>query len=118
MRIFNILPIRRPPKTFPLDREDELDDATVTIYYLREEFLEAIPRCEGGRSVHLEQLREVLIVVYGSGGHRVTSLAEITFGMLTPFASSCMHIACIRLSMYVSRKSGGSSSGLDLTIRD
>ena len=43
-----------------------MDGTIVTIYYLREEFLEAIPRRDGGASAHSEQLREVLIVVYGS----------------------------------------------------
>jgi hypothetical protein len=38
----NILPIRRPPITFSLDREDTLDDTITTTYYLCEEFLKAI----------------------------------------------------------------------------
>jgi hypothetical protein len=38
----NILPIRRPPKTFSLDREDTLDDTIITTYYLLEEFLKAV----------------------------------------------------------------------------
>ena len=38
----NILPIRRPPKTFSRDREDTLEDTIITTYYLCEEFLEAI----------------------------------------------------------------------------
>jgi hypothetical protein len=37
----NILPIRRPPKTFSLDREDTLEDTITTTYYLCEEFLKA-----------------------------------------------------------------------------
>jgi hypothetical protein len=37
----NILPIRRPPKTFSLDREDTVEDTIITTYYLCEEFLKA-----------------------------------------------------------------------------
>jgi hypothetical protein len=40
IRTNNILPIRRPPKTFP-DREDELEDTITTTYCLCEEFLKA-----------------------------------------------------------------------------
>jgi hypothetical protein len=40
--LINILPIRRPPKTFSLDREDTLDDTITTTYYLCDEFLKAI----------------------------------------------------------------------------
>jgi hypothetical protein len=38
----NILPIRRPPKTFSLDQEDTLEDTITTTYYLCEELLKAI----------------------------------------------------------------------------
>jgi hypothetical protein len=41
MLVKNILPIRRLPKTFSLDREDTLEDTITTTYYLCEEFLKA-----------------------------------------------------------------------------
>jgi hypothetical protein len=41
MSVKNSLPIRRPPKTFSLDREDTMDDTITTTYYLCEEFLKA-----------------------------------------------------------------------------
>jgi hypothetical protein len=41
IRIVNILQIRRPPKTFSLYREDEMDDTMIVIYCLCEEVLEA-----------------------------------------------------------------------------
>jgi hypothetical protein len=37
----NILPVGRPPKTFP-DREDIMDDTIITTYYLCDEFLKAV----------------------------------------------------------------------------
>ncbi len=43
IRTNNILPIRRPTKTFP-DREDELEDTITTIYCLLDDFLKAINR--------------------------------------------------------------------------
>ena len=42
IRIVNILPIRRLPKSFSLDLEDEKDDTIITIYRSREEFLETV----------------------------------------------------------------------------
>ncbi|MDQ3589031.1 MAG: hypothetical protein M3392_02115 [Actinomycetota bacterium] len=42
MPVNNILPIRRPPKTFSLDREDMLDNIVITTYYLCDEFLKAV----------------------------------------------------------------------------
>jgi hypothetical protein len=49
--MINILPARRPTKTFS-NREDTMDDTIITIYYLCDEFLKAI-RHRDDPQVHL-----------------------------------------------------------------
>ena len=49
--MINILPVRRPTKTFS-NREDAMDDTITTIYYLCDEFLKAI-RLRDAPQVHL-----------------------------------------------------------------
>ena len=64
MMIVNILPVRRPPKTFS-NREDTINVTITTIYYLCDEFLKALRHQDDPQS-HLSTA-EVIPILCNTG---------------------------------------------------